>query len=239
MKTILLFSLILSVLAVAEPLSFSTTQSWSPRYLKLSTTTPKFLTAGWKTRLLPAAPPTNTSTQTRAELNTLLQRQKQRTNKEVLAIKREIKPSGHRFLGVYPLSKKTQKQKPHTYQFLSSANTELAKVVFYYKHHFNRVRPSYLGSQLTTSIPNPAHPAYPSGHATQSMTFALLLAEILPAKREQLIGEAKKIARNREIAGVHYASDSDAGFVLAQGLVKEFLKDPRFLSRMQRAKLEW
>ncbi|PQJ29147.1 phosphatase PAP2 family protein [Rubritalea profundi] len=239
MKIILLFSLILSAVAVAEPLSFSVTQSWNKRYLKLSTTTPKFLTAGWKVQLLPDTPPTNTSVETHAELATLLQRQKQRTNKDVLAIKREIKPSGHRFLGVSPLSTQAKKLKPHTYQLLSSVNTELAKVVFYYKHHFNRVSPSYLESQLTTAIPNPAHPAYPSGHAKQSMTFALLLAEILPAKREQLIGEAKIIARNREIAGVHYASDSDAGFVLAQGLVKEFLNDPQFLSLLQGAKLEW
>ncbi|MFT5883409.1 MAG: hypothetical protein ACI9FG_001924 [Crocinitomicaceae bacterium] len=239
MKLALLFSLTLLAMVVAEPLSFSSTQGWHARYFKLSKTVPKFLTEGWKVRLMPEVPPTNDSAQTRTELDILLERQGQRTTKDVLAIKREIKPSGHRFLGISPLSTKAKKQKPHTHQLLSSANTELAKVVFYYKHHFNRVRPSYLESQLTTAIPNPSHPAYPSGHATQSMIFALLLAELLPAEREQLIKEAKVVARNREISGVHYASDSAAGFTLAQGLVEEFLKAGQFLLLVQKAKQEW
>jgi hypothetical protein len=60
---------------------------------------------------------------------------------------------------------------------------------------------------------------------------------------------AGRIARNREIAGLHYKSDSDAGAILA-GEIFKILNDEtkmphepnqpsRFKAAMDRARLEW
>ena len=60
---------------------------------------------------------------------------------------------------------------------------------------------------------------------------------------------AGRIARNREIAGLHYKSDSDAGVFLAGEIFKilsdetrmphESRKPSRFKAAMDKARLEW
>jgi PAP2 superfamily len=63
---------------------------------------------------------------------------------------------------------------------------------------------------------HPGHPAYPSGHATMAYTWAYLFAHFVPQRRDLLVSAATEVALNREIAGVHYASDSEAGRVLGE-----------------------
>jgi len=53
---------------------------------------------------------------------------------------------------------------------------------------------------------------------------------------------AKRIARNREIAGFHYKSDSDAGADLADaifGILTDPSQVPKFTDAMSTAKDEW
>jgi hypothetical protein len=84
----------------------------------------------------------------------------------------------------------------------------------YYKGTFNRPRPSQLCPALAPPIAVPGHASFPSGHATQSMLMALCLIDVLPVVptpntagnvwEEDLKVLAHRIARNREIAGLHY-----------------------------------
>jgi membrane-associated phospholipid phosphatase len=90
----------------------------------------------------------------------------------------------------------------------------------------------------------PGHAAYPSGHATQAFLIAHSLAAIFPAKSKPgidlaLQALAARIARNREIAGLHYASDTAAGIELA-GAIWRTLKDGNeFKILSAAAKKEW
>jgi hypothetical protein len=80
-------------------------------------------------------------------------------------------------------------------------------------------------------IPVPGHPAYPSGHSTQAHLMALCVKDVLPtAALQNALGEvidelADRIARNREIAGLHFESDSKAGENLAQSLFEVLSSD--------------
>ena len=58
--------------------------------------------------------------------------------------------------------------------------------------------------------------AYPSGHATHGMVYAMILAEIAPEQRPALLQRGREIGWNRVIAGVHYPSDIAAGRVLGR-----------------------
>ncbi|MCW5774810.1 MAG: hypothetical protein KIT16_24400, partial [Rhodospirillaceae bacterium] len=86
------------------------------------------------------------------------------------------------------------------------------------KAQHSRVRPSQLDPTLFPPLPVPGHASYPSGHATQSMLMALCLGAI----REDALPELKQIAlrigENREVAGLHYPSDSAAGRRLAEDI---------------------
>lgn len=119
-------------------------------------------------------------------------------------------------------------------------------VTFKLKEQFNRGRPHHCCDlPLAPMFPDPkdalhpGHPAYPSGHSTQAHMIAELYARMFPAKRDELFAEAYGVARNREIAGLHYASDTVAGRDLAVQLVDAFLKVPALSRLFEQAKREW
>jgi hypothetical protein len=92
--------------------------------------------------------------------------------------------------------------------------------VMHYKYRFNRPRPSQLSPWLMPPIEVPGHASYPSGHSTQSHLVALVLGEVMPqppaGQPNPLRLLAERIARNREVIGLHYPSDSRAGAKLAK-----------------------
>jgi acid phosphatase (class A) len=112
-------------------------------------------------------------------------------------------------------------------------------VIFTLKQRYNRVRPSFLRPEIGHLFPIPGHPAYPSGHATQAFAIAYLLQELDPDHAGTYRADALRIGRNREIAGLHYPSDTDAGQQVARQVVDALLGEPRFLSLLKSAKAEW
>jgi membrane-associated phospholipid phosphatase len=106
--------------------------------------------------------------------------------------------------------------------------------VMQYKRHFNRARPSQFSPALLPPIDVPGHASFPSGHATESFLIALCLERVMPAAASTpanvtapdnppppnpgispLQQMAARIARNREVLGLHFPSDSKAGRKLA------------------------
>lgn len=87
----------------------------------------------------------------------------------------------------------------------------------HHKHRFLRARPHQLEPRLRPLIDVPAHPAYPSNHSLQHFLVAKALATVVQSHElgEELLKCAARIAENREYAGVHYKSDTDAGKWLA------------------------
>lgn len=107
-----------------------------------------------------------------------------------------------------------------------------------------RPRPSQVCPALLPPIEVPGHPAFPSGHATQALLMALCIEETLPGARRDawrplLHALARRIARNREIAGLHYASDSVAGFELAVKVFDKLKEGTEFLKILADAVKEW
>jgi membrane-associated phospholipid phosphatase len=96
-------------------------------------------------------------------------------------------------------------------------------VALRWKAHVNRARPAQVFPLLAPPVATPPHPAYPSGHATQTMLIARLVGAAMPPDLRgpmegQLRAMANRIAGNREIAGLHYGSDTRAGFLLADAI---------------------
>jgi hypothetical protein len=114
-----------------------------------------------------------------------------------------------------------------TYRVLHIASLIGSFAALYFKHRYNRPRPTHFCPALMPPIPVPGHSAYPSGHSTQAHLMALCISAIVNAALAapdpavfdaNLTVLAQRIARNREIAGLHYQSDSEDGAQLAQQL---------------------
>jgi acid phosphatase (class A) len=132
------------------------------------------------------------------------------------------------------------KSKPHTSALLSFVIQSAAPISLYTKNIYRRPRPNQLEPRLLNAdievVPVPGHPAYPSGHSFQSHLAAMALATVSTRDGTSL---ADSIAKNREVAGLHYPSDSAAGKRLAEALWPLFSRNPHIMKCMEAAKAEW
>lgn len=107
------------------------------------------------------------------------------------------------------------------------------------KRYFQRARPSEIDPTLSTVIPNPPYAAYPSGHAAQTHIVAMVLADFDPDNAGRYKQLAHDIAFRREIAGIHFKSDTVAGRAMAEDIYKKLRAVPVFEKKYEQAKLSY
>ena len=107
------------------------------------------------------------------------------------------------------------------------------------KAHFARKRPAVVESRLEPCGGKETSPAYPSGHATYGMVYAIILAELAPEQRSALLERGREIGWDRVIAGVHYPSDIAAGRVLGQAIAQALLADRAFQRELAKVKADF
>jgi len=85
--------------------------------------------------------------------------------------------------------------------------------------------------------PNPT-PTYPSGHATRATLYALILVEIFPEHRAEILEKARESGWLRVQGGVHTPLDIFAGRTLGQALAQAFLRSAEFQRDLAEVKAE-
>ena len=145
----------------------------------------------------------------------------------------------------YFLSELTGPQtRPHTTTIMAVAMAVGHMVGMYWKDHYKIARPVQLFPALNPLITTPGHPTYPSNHSLQAHLIAHALGSVFSASAKlamavQLFAMAARIAENREIAGVHFPDDSDAGEELASDIFPLLDAVPSFVALQDLAKEEW
>jgi len=104
------------------------------------------------------------------------------------------------------------------------------------KDLFKRRRPFLRGPGLEPCLGRIGGLAYPSGHATISRLFALMLSDLAPSMRKVFSARADGAALDRVIGGVHHPSDIEAGKKLADKLYRAYKKSPAFRADMETLK---
>ena len=104
-------------------------------------------------------------------------------------------------------------------------------IILNLKYHYNRPRPGQVADAKgmdfdTESLDSASTPSYPSGHATQGRFVARLLSNLYPEYEEQLIKIGEDIAYSRNMAKVHYPSDTAFGKELGDALY-EYVYNPQ------------
>jgi hypothetical protein len=151
------------------------------------------------------------------------------------------------FMGVLSI---TPGSHPKTYRVLHIASLIGSFAALYFKGAYERPRPSQLCPALLPPIPVPGHSSFPSGHSTQAHLMARCITHMLvvvpdsDAISADLRVLAKRVARNREIAGLHYASDSKGGDALAESVFDTLINNTntnlmRFNNAITEAQAEW
>ena len=198
--------------------------------------------------------PANSSAQTRAELNSLLQLQQQRSEEDVRAslfyagvyYKTSVQPADKDYAkfqrNLFHIGRSigtwfNADSLPVTAALVANVWKDAEYFIWKYKNYFVRIRPYKLEPRLK-NLEETNWAAYPSGHATNSYVNAYLYSELLPEFSSFFIKDAYDMAHSREIIGVHYPSDSETGRVLAWQLVKRLLTNEKFKKDFEAAKEE-
>ena len=103
------------------------------------------------------------------------------------------------------------------------------KTVEQAKAFFERPRPP--GAPQT-------HGSYPSGHSAFASMSAILLAQIVPERRAAIFQRADVFAESRIVAGVHYPSDVQAGWISGTVVAADLLALPRFQADFAAVRIE-
>lgn len=107
------------------------------------------------------------------------------------------------------------------------------------KRQFNRTRPyKYANSWLhiLKEVADDDSPSYPSGHATYGMVIGLLLADMLPERKVDIMKRIEDFGVSRLVSGVHFRSDVYAGDIAGAVIVATFFKDAAFREEFSKAR---
>ncbi len=201
-----------------------------------------------------ADPPANSSPQTRAELDYLLQLQLLRSEEDVRAstfyatvyYNSSVKPGDNDYArhqrNLFHVGRSigtwfNADSLPLTAKLVANVWQDASYYIWKYKNYFLRIRPCKLEPKIkNTEETNWA--AYPSGHATNAYVNAYLYSALIPEFSSFFVKDAYDMAHSREIIGVHYPSDSESGRLLAYQIVQRLLSNKGFKKDFDAAKEE-
>ena len=225
----------------------------SPGYLKVLDVQPVYLDIPPGAFHLPDFP-ANSSLQTRAELDHLLELQARRTPEEIAHSQRlagvyyrlSVRPGDADWArmrqNLFHMGRQlgswfSPDSLPVTADFMAKVWSDASYYMWAAKFRFNRVRPYTIETRLV-NLENPYFPAYPSGHSSNSYVAAYVYELLLPEHRDLFLRNARDMAWSREILGVHYASDSEAGRIFARQFVDRLALEPSFQRDLDAARQE-
>jgi acid phosphatase (class A) len=96
------------------------------------------------------------------------------------------------------------------------------------KDQIARPRPFVSHPDLKPCVPLESTFSFPSGHATWYSTAALLLADLLPQRRERLLPVGEQGAYARATCALHYPSDVLASQRLAEAISRDVVASPQW-----------
>jgi membrane-associated phospholipid phosphatase len=79
------------------------------------------------------------------------------------------------------------------------------------------IRPPQADPAITTAVPLPNHPSYPSAHSCITSAFMTVLIDALPSERARPEGIITTAGLSRMYAGIHYRFDIEAGQAIGRG----------------------
>ncbi|OGS60076.1 MAG: hypothetical protein A3J79_04675 [Elusimicrobia bacterium RIFOXYB2_FULL_62_6] len=180
---------------------------------------------GLDLREVPAAPEDG-SAQDREDFRVLLDWQARRTGEQCAKAKAEMSHSYEVFFG--EISPFDSPAPAAVTAFFKNVGEDSVAAHKYLKDVYQRQRPFVRDERVKPCIPRVQGLSYPSGHATMSRLFALILGGLEPARKKEFLARADEAALNRVIGGVHHPTDIAAGKALADTLYKSLLKLPAF-----------
>lgn len=187
-------------------------------------------------RLLPP-PPSTGSEAARRDLAAVLDWQARRSPAEADAAVADVEVSVFRYADVLGPWFSAERL-PRTAELAVQLCRQSVRHVSRAKDHWRRERPYEVSAAVDPAIRNASGAAYPSGHAACGQLWAIVLADLLPARRAEIFARGRRYGEHRVVGGVHFPSDVEAGRLAATAIAAVLYTDPGFRADLERARAE-
>jgi acid phosphatase (class A) len=184
-------------------------------------------------------PPKHDSAQTKAELQELLRLQESRTPEQIKHVKEDDLRTLERFLGGIGI--KVENLSASAKHFFDCIDSSVRHAVHEAKNTFDRTRPYRLPhNHLNTlkKLSDRDSPSYPSAHATYGAALGMVLAEMIPEKKEAIYKRIQDYGHSRIVSGAHFRSDIYAGNVAGAAIAASLLSNETFRNELNDVKGE-
>jgi acid phosphatase (class A) len=186
---------------------------------------------------LPPPPPPNSEAQ-RRDLAVVLEMQKARTPE---LVKRALADND---LSIFRITEAlgpglTAERLPLTVQFFKRVHVDARNLINATKDTWQRPRPYLVSDEVKPLGEKPRTTwSYPSGTTIFGSLTAIVLANMVQERREQIFARADEYAASRVVIGVHYPSDIEASRSAATAIAAVLMQHPDFTSEFEAARAE-
>lgn len=187
--------------------------------------------------LLPP-PPANDSARMKAELAEILTIQVTRTPEMAARAVADAEENVWRFSDVIDNPKFTKENLPKFSAFFDRIIETEAAVVDPAKDVWKRPRPHLYSDLVKPIVPLSKSGSYPSGHTTLGTLMGVVLSNMVPEKRADIMARAWEYGHNRVVGGIHYASDIEAGRIAGTVIAQTIMTHDDYKTEYEAAKIE-
>jgi acid phosphatase (class A) len=188
------------------------------------------------TAILPP-PPANDSTITKAELAEVLTLQLTRAPEMEARAKADAEENVWRFADVMG-PKFTKEALPKLDAFFERVVATEGAVVDPAKDVWKRPRPHMLSDLVRPVVKPSTSGSWPSGHTTLGTVMGIVLSDMVPEKRAEIMARAWEYGHNRVVAGIHYPSDIEMGRISGAVIASNLQHNAEFETEYAAAKAE-
>jgi acid phosphatase (class A) len=175
-------------------------------------------------KLLPTFPATN-SPAGRADLDTVLQVQADRTAEQIKRAKLVDGQTVDSFARSVFGNWFVPQDFPKTMAIFAEINSEIQAVVDgQAKKMWQRPRPFQSSQEVHPVVGLPKSFSYPSGHSANAAVWGTILSAAFPEKAKGFDHQIHEVMWCRVIGGVHYPSDTEAGEILGEAIAEKMLE---------------
>lgn len=182
-------------------------------------------------------PPANDSAQTKAELGEVLTLQVTRTPEMVANAQADAVEDVWRFANV--MGPEFNKDRlPKFSAFFDRVVATEGAVVDPAKGVFKRPRPHQLSDLVKPAVKISNSGAWPSGHTTVGTLLGIVLSNMVPEKKAEIMARAWDYGNNRIVGGIHYRSDVEMGRIAGSVIAATIMRHDDFKAEFAEARTE-
>lgn len=171
-------------------------------------------------------PPSDDSLAGRADLETVLQLQRDRGPEQLQRVERVANQTVFTFAAPILGERFNAESLPITAALFREVTQESYNVAKRAKSHWARPRP-HLRDAAVKPAPRASRSAsYPSGHASDAATWIVILETLFPERTGAFEDALREVMWCRVLGGSHYPTDTQAGAILGREIGARMLASP-------------